>query len=615
MATTVNATNSSAANATTTSVATTQSNSDIATANRAAAQQLINSLSAGSGVDVASLAQNLVNAEKVPRQNELNAKISKNDARVSGYSAISFMFSELNKAFTALKDKSSFNTLSVNNSNSDAIGVTADVAASVSSHAVDVVQLARAQRSVSDGFQSTSSTLNGGKAMVLSFAINPDTFNPKVDTTQGTDSVTESATVAFKDLAVGQSVNINGLTLTATSAMTAAQVAAAYSNVSAGNTPSNPSGGTFSGSLSSFSTGSNTDGNLVFTSTTPNLNVNDLSISVASKKITIPAGSDNPAEVVSDINAAGMGITAQIVNTGDGSKIPYKIVLTGSTGSANSFNVNVDYQGGSGSPGLVFGDNVANQTAADANLMVDGITFTRSSNTINDAVTGLTFSLKAKTTSTASISLARDTSPIKDKMNALVTAYKDANDILTEVSNPNSTLDTYGKTLVGDSTVQSLRQQLRGLFTNSSSTPGAKVSALWQMGFSIDEKGAMTLDAKKLDTCLNANFDDVVMSFTGGYSNLSATTTLSAGFAGDAVKRLTSITGSTGILKTNSDSATKQNADYKTKLQDLDTRMAALLDRYTKQFAAMNKLVGMLNSQKTSLKSTFDGMMSMYTNK
>jgi hypothetical protein len=39
------------------------------------------------------------------------------------------------------------------------------------------------------------------------------------------------------------------------------------------------------------------------------------------------------------------------------------------------------------------------------------------------------------------------------------------------------------------------------------------------------------------------------------------------------------------------------------------------LARYTKQFAAMNSFVGNTNSQKTSLKSSFDGMMAMYTNK
>jgi flagellar capping protein FliD len=43
--------------------------------------------------------------------------------------------------------------------------------------------------------------------------------------------------------------------------------------------------------------------------------------------------------------------------------------------------------------------------------------------------------------------------------------------------------------------------------------------------------------------------------------------------------------------------------------------MDSLLARYQKQFAAMNSLVGSVNSQKTSLKSSFDGMMASLTGK
>ena len=42
----------------------------LAAANKANAQKIITSLSAGSGVDVASLAQNLVDAEKAPQKRD-----------------------------------------------------------------------------------------------------------------------------------------------------------------------------------------------------------------------------------------------------------------------------------------------------------------------------------------------------------------------------------------------------------------------------------------------------------------------------------------------------------------------------------------------------------------
>jgi len=89
-----------------------------AAANKAAAQGLISSLGAGSGVDVASLAQNLVNAERVPQENAINAKITKNDGRVSGITASMFMLGELNTALADLKDKKDFNSIAVSGGNS-----------------------------------------------------------------------------------------------------------------------------------------------------------------------------------------------------------------------------------------------------------------------------------------------------------------------------------------------------------------------------------------------------------------------------------------------------------------------------------------------------------------
>jgi flagellar hook-associated protein 2 len=112
---------------------------------------------------------------------------------------------------------------------------------------------------------------------------------------------------------------------------------------------------------------------------------------------------------------------------------------------------------------------------------------------------------------------------------------------------------------------------------------------------------------------LSDHYSDVVKSFTGGYNNLGTYSTLSAGFAGDAVKKITDIIGSKGALTTNTNTANTQNTKYKADLEKLNTRMESLLARYTKQFGAMDSLVGSINSQKTSLKSSFDGLMAMYT--
>lgn len=591
---------------------------EVTAANRSAAQKLISSLGAGSGVDVATLAQNLVDAERIPRENIINSKITKNEAKISGYSAVMFMVDELKSKLSDLKDRDNFSTMSVSNSNFAAYTVTANASASIGTHDIEVSRLARAQRSVSNGVASASTSLNGGQALTISLAINPTAITPELITTDGNPSsaITESSVVTFKDMAIGQTVTVNGLTLTATSALTAAQVAAAFSNATAGSVPSDPAGGAFSGNLSNFSSDTNNGASLTFTSSTPVSDVSNLVVSAATKQITLSAGADTPDQIVAAINASGTNIRAQLVNTGDGSANPYKVILTGASGIDNAFTIDFDYGTGSGASVFEFDNsNPANQAAVDALFSVDGITYTRSSNSIGDAVAGLTFRLNSTTSTATNIAVSRDTSTVKDKMKALVVAYKDMNDILKEVSNPKSTLEKFGNTLVSDSTVRSLKQQIRSMFSGASSTPGSTVNSLSQMGFKIDEKGEMTLDEVKLDTVLSNNFDDVVQSFTGGYNNLGIYSSLSAGIAGDAVRKLSKITSKTGVLLSQTNTVDKQNSSYKLQLEQLKERMSRLLLRYTRQFSVMESFVGQSNSQKTSLKTTFDGMMSLYTNK
>jgi flagellar hook-associated protein 2 len=491
---------------------------EIAAANRAAAQKLLTSLNAGSGVDVASLAQNLVDAERTPQQNAINAKISKNEARVSGYAAISFVANELNTTFTALKDQSSFNSLTPTNSQPNAFSVTPSATSVAGSHDIEVLQLAKSQRSISAGFASSGVSLNGGNPMSLSFTV----------------------------------------------------------------------GG------------------------------------VVKPSISIAEGKDTPQDIVNAINAAKTGVTATLVNTGDGSASPFQIVLSGAQGASGAFSVSTSYTqvGGSvsatpagGASGLSFGSHPADQAASDAKVKIDGITFTRSSNTLTDVLPGATLDLKTVTSGSANLSLVRDTSAIKEKFKALVTSYNDAMTMLNVVTDPKSTMETYGATLVGDSTARSVKSMMRNLVQGESNTPGSKVSTMWQLGISVDRTGVMSLDETKLDAALKDNFDDVVQTMTGNTNGLSAYSTKPAGFAGEAMRKLSKLIGPSGVLLANSQNAESQNAKYQGDLAKLETRMTSLLARYNKQFSSMESIVGSVNSQKTSLKSTFEGMMAAYTNK
>ena len=187
--------------------------------------------------------------------------------------------------------------------------------------------------------------------------------------------------------------------------------------------------------------------------------------------------------------------------------------------------------------------------------------------------------------------------------------------MLTVVSDPKSTVAEYGATLVGNNVVSTVRSQMRSLITTDSTSPSGGLAALRDLGLSFNRTGTLELDATKLDSAMLNKFDNVVTLLTSNQEKLSVTSALPAGAAGEAVKKLTNLLDVSGAITAQSNNLTKKITDYQKELTALDTRMTALLTRYNKQFATMESVVGQSKSLGTSLKSTFEGMMSAYTNK
>ena len=404
---------------------------------------------------------------------------------------------------------------------------------------------------------ATSSTPNSNVADLKIAGTAPSNGSPSVTTVQGSAAQTESSTVAFANgLAAGQSATVAGLTYTATAAVSASQLASAFASLADGaTTGAGTTLGTYSGALSGFNTGSATGNSVSATSSTPNTNVTDLTV--------------NPSSLPSI-------------------------------------------------SGLDF--STSTQLAANALLNVDGIAVTSSSNQVTDALPGVTLSLTAKTTvgTPASLTFTRDTTAVTTKLQAIVTAYNDAVTMLGVVSDPSSTVADYGASLVGNSIVGQVRNQIRSMITGGAAAnapASGSITALRDLGASIDSKGVMSLDTTKLNATLSTNFDNVVTMLSANQENLSTYSRLDGGVAGDAVKKLTALLSSTGAISTNSANANTKITNYQEDLTKLETRMTALKARYVAQFAAMDTIVGQATTLRNSMTATYAGMMATYTNK
>lgn len=318
-----------------------------------------------------------------------------------------------------------------------------------------------------------------------------------------------------------------------------------------------------------------------------------------------------PAGIVSAINNSSdfksLGVTAQLIDTGvTNAADRYKLVVTGSTGSSNGFALS------SGSSTAV--SFVTQQSADDAVFSVNGVEVTRSTNAVDDVIDGVTFNLYDTTSGNARLSLSRDTSAVKTKVQDLVSTYNSFVDSMNVLADAKSSVDIYGGALAGDSLLRSVREELRNLLIGDSSSAGADIKALRDLGVSFDRYGKLQITETKLDAALANHFDQVVTMFSANTENQSLYSSEAGGVAGDMVKKLDGMLRSTGLLALQIKTAQSKVDQYKVDLDALEEKIQRSLERYMKQFSVMESIVGESTSLRSSLQSTFDGMMAAYKN-
>ena len=330
--------------------------------------------------------------------------------------------------------------------------------------------------------------------------------------------------------------------------------------------------------------------------------------------ITVPANS-TLIGVRDAINSAKAGVTAQIIDSGvQGSAERYKIMVSGQPGASNAFTLS------SSIPGIGFNTNQTPgntdstlQSAMNANIVVDGISYSRSSNTIPDVVPGVTFDLLSETVgSSASIQLSRDTSNLKTKIDKTVSAFNDFQSFIKIANDPKSTDPDFGGSLskvsIGKTVQAKLRQLVLGTAGSSSNN---SVRGLRDLGVTLQQDGNLIVDAAVFQKVSTANYDQVVTMFSGkSLQNEKGVTT--NGVAVSLTEWIKTLVSAQGPLLQGSQNDSTKVTKYQEHLTKLQTRMDTLLARYTKQFAAMDSIVGKTNSLKTSLTSTFEGMMNAY---
>lgn len=248
-----------------------------------------------------------------------------------------------------------------------------------------------------------------------------------------------------------------------------------------------------------------------------------LTLSVGSKttNITIDSGNDTLQGLANAINDSDAGVSAGVIDTGNG----YQLVLSAEeTGTANAVSIfaadsdgtNSDNQGLSR---FAFNSSMAAESglretiaASDAVMEINGVEITRSTNTIEDVVDGLTFNLTAEGQST--IKVEQDTASVAERVQAFVDRFNTLQSTIGQLSSFNSETGE-GSILTGDSTVRNIQNQLRRVLGEV--VPGlenANVRSLADVGITTDfQTGGLQFDSQKFQQQLRENPDDVTALF------------------------------------------------------------------------------------------------------
>ncbi len=157
------------------------------------------------------------------------------------------------------------------------------------------------------------------------------------------------------------------------------------------------------------------------------------------------------------------------------------------------------------------------QTAQDAVIKVGNSTIVNNSNTISDAIEGVTLNLlKADSSSPLTLTVSGNSDDAKSSIKDFVDAYNTMADFL----NTQLSYDPSAKTanpLLGDPTLLEIRSKIARAVTGS--IPGLGTSSytnLSQIGITSDAKtGKLTLDEGKVASALAANPDGVAKLFIG----------------------------------------------------------------------------------------------------
>lgn len=341
--------------------------------------------------------------------------------------------------------------------------------------------------------------------------------------------------------------------------------------------------------------------------------------------VTIAAGNNSLNGIAAAINAAGGNLSATVINDGSTGS-PYRLMISG----LDTKNYTLDFTGMATPPaapnGTAYGNPTFPQSGATyvagsaASFTLDGISMTSTSNTVVDALPGVTLNLLKGGGASSSFTISNDATAVTAKINSFISNFNSAVTIIQQQSAYNAATKTAG-VLSGDSTIRNLQAALQSILGSSVDGVTGPYTMASQIGIKTKQDGTLELDSTKLSTALSTNFNGVVDLFT---RNSGTTGLLSNqyGLAEQFNQKLSEITkpfisaynSSNGIIASRINTLKSQISGIDDNIARMESLVVQKEASLNKQFAAMEKLVSSLQTQGNQLTSALNSITNSSSN-
>jgi flagellar hook-associated protein 2 len=301
-----------------------------------------------------------------------------------------------------------------------------------------------------------------------------------------------------------------------------------------------------------------------------------MTITVNGSSFSVDGGGMTLSQLRDAINDApdNVGVSATIISENSGS---HRLVLT-STETGNENAMSLSFTGSLGADLGLTDINVP--TDLDAELLVDGLyTITRSSNTIDDAIAGITLNLVGETAGNVQLNVSRDTDSVTESVQAFVDAFN-------ELKTTFDSLAGEGDDLEADSTLRSIENQVQGIFNTVPSGLTTSFSYLSEVGVSFQRDGTLSLDSDDLESAINADF--------AGMAELFAHDDQGYLFRLDGL--IDRFVQAEGLIDVRQDGLNSRIDVTEQRIADMEYRLEIREQRLRNQFTLLDTLMGELQS-------------------